>query len=214
MSVLVFSAFFVGLSHTVSPAHWLPVVLIARSRKWGLRQALLGALAVALAHIFVSSAIGFVAVWTGEQVFHNYEEQMESYGSAFLVLAGVLYAAYAAWTHYRCRGHAHGHHGPELTAARTKHPWVFLISLGLAPCVAMVPLYAAAAAGGWVNFAGVGAGFALAVVLSLVGTTLLARGGMMKLDRLDNPWLEHYGEVVTGLGISATGAILWGLGLH
>lgn len=211
MSVLIASAFFVGLSHTLSPAHWLPVVLISKTRKWSFEQALAGALAVALSHILISTAIGFSAVWIGEQIFKNYEEQMEASGALFLTLAGFAYAGYAAWQHYACRGHSHGHHGPELTSSRSRHPWAFLFTLGLAPCVAMVPLYAAAAARGWTSFLAVGAGFTAAVVVSLVGSTLLARGGMMKLD---HPWLEHYGEVVTGLGIAATGAFLWAFGAH
>jgi hypothetical protein len=48
-------------------------------------------------------------------------------------------------------------------------------------------------------------GFALGVLAALVGSTVLVFLGGMKLD---HPFLEHYGEVITGVGVALIGFLL------
>jgi hypothetical protein len=43
-------------------------------------------------------------------------------------------------------------------------------------------------------------------MFALVGATVLVSRGIMKLD---HPILEHYGDVITGLGITVMGIILF-----
>jgi len=56
--LLIFSAASVGILHSLAPGHWLPVVLIAKSRKWPLKKALLAACVTALGHIVLSFFFG------------------------------------------------------------------------------------------------------------------------------------------------------------
>jgi hypothetical protein len=49
-------------------------------------------------------------------------------------------------------------------------------------------------------------GFALGVILALVGATLVVTLGIMKVD---HPLLEHYGDVMTGVAVFLMGIFLF-----
>src|SRR6185437_5039332 len=112
--------------------------------------------------------------------------------------------------HHDDTGESHdGHHHPhqELKAARKKvSPYLFLFSLGFSPCVAVLPVFGAAATVG--KFAVIISMimFSLGVICSLVSATVLVSLGIMKLD---HPILEHYGDVITGCGVALMGLILF-----
>jgi hypothetical protein len=119
-----------------------------------------------------------------------------------LLVFGLTYAAFAYFRHSGC--HQHAHHGPS--PGKKMSPYLFLFSLGFSPCVAVLPVFAAAAAYG--HFATIlsMAAFSLGVITSLVSATVLVSLGIMKLD---HPILEHYGDVITGLGVGLMGIILY-----
>lgn len=206
MSLLVFSSAFVGFMHSLAPGHWLPVVLMVKARRWNLRHALLGAVVAASGHILVSLGLGVAAIQVGTHFLAGSEERFERYGALILLVFGTGYAVFSYLRHSSC--HGHGHHGPDLSKARS--PFYLLFSLGLVPCVAALPVFIAAAGHGLLVIALCMAAFALGVVAALIsGTTLVSLG----LAQLDHPWLEHYGDVVTGGAVALMGVILWFLPL-
>lgn len=188
------AAFTLGLVHSLAPGHWLPVVLLARARRWSRPTAALGALVAASGHVFLSIVIGVLLVAVGAQLFRQHGEAIEEYAGIGLIVFGIGYAAWAWFNHSACRVHSHGHHGPEVT--RVKVPFVFLFTLGLSPCLTILPTFVAAAAAGVPALLWAIVGFALGVITALVGATLLGAAGVMKLD---HPFLEHYGDVLTGV---------------
>jgi ABC-type nickel/cobalt efflux system permease component RcnA len=118
----------------------------------------------------------------------------------------MLYAAWAMMRHARCHGHSH-HPAPERALSKSrKGALFFLFTLGLTPCVGVLPVIVTAAASGKAAVFLTWVAFSLGVLLALMSATLLARVGIM---RLDHPLFEHYGDVITGCGISLLGLILF-----
>jgi len=202
MIIIAFSAAFVGLVHSLSPGHWLPVVLMAKSRKWSLKTAVLGAAVTASGHILLSIALGLLSIFIGAHFFSQYETEIEGYAGLGLGAFGLIYAGMAFFRHSHCHGHTH--HGPDPRGK--KAPFVFLFSLGFSPCVAVLPVFAAAAAEGSLATILTLISFSLGVLVSLVGSTLLVSRGFVKLD---HPLFEHYGDVITGCGVAVMGLILF-----
>lgn len=205
MLLLMTSAAIIGFVHSLIPGHWLPVVLMAKARKWPLRTALTGAAVAASGHILVSVLVSAVSIYIGAQFLESQEEQFERYASLLLVGFGLAYSAWSYFAHSGC--HGHGHHGPDPDSPEGRRaPFAFLFGLGLMPCLAVFPVFAAAASKGMAAIAGSMLCFSIGVVASLQTSTLLVSLGVSKLD---HPWLEHHGDLVTGFGIVATGMILF-----
>jgi nickel/cobalt exporter len=202
MFTLAFSAAAVGALHSLAPGHWLPVVLMAKSRKWGLGRALLGAVAAAAGHIVVSGVLGMGTVYAGLALLPDFQEALELYGAAGLIVFGLAYAVWAYFNHSHCVGHTH--HGP-VPKKRERLPFLFLFGIGLSPCIAALPIFVASGQGGFQQMGLTLLFFATGVLGALAGATWLVSKGLMKLD---HPIFEHYGDVLTGLGVSLAGLLL------
>ena len=144
MIVLALSAVLVGAIHSLAPSHWLPVVLLSRSRQWSPSRTFVGALVVGFGHVLTSVSLGIAAVAVGIRFMGDHAERVEHGMGVFLFAFGLIYAAVAYYRHASC--HGHGHHGPVLRSDRA--PFLFLFTLGLAPCAAVVPLFVAAESAG------------------------------------------------------------------
>jgi cytochrome c biogenesis protein CcdA len=146
--------------------------------------------------------LAVVSIVVGAQLVVGQKEEAIEHAAAFgLIAFGLGYAVWAYFRHSDCHGHTH--HGPHPRGERA--PMFFLFSLGLSPCVAVLPVFAAAAAHGvlWVVLAMIA--FSVGVLTALVGSTLVVRLGVLKLD---HPILEHYADVITGLGVAMMGLVL------
>lgn len=203
LSLLAASAAFVGLVHSLAPGHWLPVVLMTKTQRWPRRTAALGAFTAAAGHIVVSCGLGLLAIplHLHERLSAS-EEQIERYAGLGLAAFGVAFAIFAWIRHSRCHGHEH--HGPEPKGKRGA--FLFLFSLGLSPCVAVLPVFAAASLQGTGAIVIAMAAFSAGVTAALVGATLLVTLGLVKLD---HPILEHYADVITGAGVAGIGLFLY-----
>ncbi len=228
MLLLALSAGFVGLVHSLAPGHWLPVVLLAKGRKWSPKTAALGAVVAASGHIILSIILGGASIFVGAEFLSQYESVIERYSGLGLAVFGFLFAGFAYFRHSSCVGHTH--HGPDPApvvaheAEKDSHSdahgglkggnaskdgkasFAFLFSIGLSPCIAAVPIFAAAGASGIAITVLSFVFFSLGVLLALVGSTVLVSMGLVKLD---HPIFEHYGDVITGLGIAVIGALLF-----
>lgn len=204
--LLAGSAGFVGLVHSLAPGHWLPVVLLVKARRWSRGRALLGALVAASGHVAVSLAVSAAAIFLGASTLASHEEQIERYSGVILVAFGLAYALFAFRRHSHC--HEHGHHGPEFVQDRKgrRGPFLFLFSIGLSPCVAVLPVLVAAAPKGGFAIGVTMLAFAGGVVFALAGATLLS----LAFGRvLDIPLFEHHGDVLTGFGVALLGVALF-----
>lgn len=201
MYLTLITAAFIGFMHSLAPGHWLPVVLMTKSRRWSLKNAFLGACVAASGHALVSITLGIVSLQLGAHLFTQWEHEIESYGGILVATFGLIYAVYSYFRHSHCHGHEH--HGPR---PEKKTPYLFLFSIGLSPCVAVLPVFVAASPMGWGVVALSMIAFVLGVLASFAGATLLTIRGLVKLD---HPLFEHYGDVITGLSLVIMGLLLF-----
>jgi ABC-type nickel/cobalt efflux system permease component RcnA len=206
MIFLIVSAGTIGFIHSLSPAHWMPLALLSRTRKWNTVQTLLGAVVASSGHIILSVLITVAVVKLGVRLNADFEEVIELYAAKGLVILGVTYALYHYVNHRRCHGHTH--HGPAQNEAR-RGTFLFLFSLGLSPCVAVLPALVAVEPYGPGALMLAALAFSIGVVSALAIATLLMRAGT---SWLDHPLFEHYGDVVSGLALAVVGGILIALG--
>ncbi len=212
MLFLAITAAQVGLLHSIAPGHWLPIVMLAKVKKWNLRTAALGALAAASGHIILSVAIAVVASEVGLQILANHEELIEKYAGLLLTLWGTVYALLALKRHRSCHGHSHHPDESEIAQVGDKNhrgPFAFLFLLGFSPCVAVLPVFLAGMPFGGKGMAVIALGFSVGVITALLGSTLLVK---IKFLKLDNEFLEHYGDVLTGAGLALMGLVLFFMG--
>jgi cytochrome c biogenesis protein CcdA len=206
MFLIAGSAAFVGLVHSLAPGHWLPVLLTVKSQRWPLRKAVLGALLAASGHVILSVIFGAIVIKLGAFFLSSYEEQIEGYGGLVLVAFGLIYGGLAYFRHSSCHHHHHHDSDGEGSGRKKMSPYLFLFSLGFSPCVAVLPVFAAAATQGHVAVILSMIAFSLGVITALVSATVLVSLGIMKLD---HPILEHYGDVITGAGVALMGLVLF-----
>lgn len=198
--LLAFSAAGIGFVHSITPAHWIPVVLMSKTRKWSIPTTLGGALVVGGSHTVLTLAIAWVAVQLRLHEILNFEHEIERFGGWVLLSSGVAFATLALVSHARCRGHEH--HGPKPNGRK---PLIFLFLAGFNPCIAVLPIFFALAPFGYGALSLGSLTFAAGVMAAIVGASVLVRAGVAKLD---HPFLEHHGDVITGAGIALVGAYL------
>ncbi len=200
------SVFFVGFIHSLGPAHWLPILLLGKSKRWSWARVQIGSVVTGGAHIVATLLLAFAIVSLELKFLEGHEEDFEKFSGVLLMLYGIVYGVWGYFSHRQCHGHEH--HGPD-PKSREARPIAFLFLIGFTPCFAVVPSFMAVAHLGWPVLVGIGLAFAFGVWASLILSTSLVRFGIMKLD---HPILEHYGDLIAGLGIFIVGLLIVFLG--
>lgn len=201
MKLLIFAAFFVGFFHSLVPGHWLPIVLVSKSRKWDLKHSAFAAFVTSCGHIFTALLIAIATYFIGATVLHEKAIEYEEKSGLIMVFFGIIYSAYSLVSHKDCHGHEH--HGPA--PKKKGSPYYFLFSIGLSPCLAVLPVYGTALAYGNLALVLCLAMYSIGVMCALMMSSLLVGRGLIKLDI---PILEHHGDVLTGLAVAFMGAVL------
>jgi len=106
---LMIATFTLAATHTVSPDHWFPFVMVGRANKWKVSWVLGLALLAGIGHVGTSVFIGLVGVFAEKGVSKNIALFLENATPMLLIVFGFGYAAYAL---YKQRvgslGHSHG----------------------------------------------------------------------------------------------------------
>jgi hypothetical protein len=217
--LLFFSACVTAVIHALIPDHWLPFALMARAQFWTNRKTVVMVGLTGVIHVAVSILVGlpFIALGT-----LSARDRMARQGQSLELLAGLLLVVfglgYGLWAHRRearahgaaPRGapgdhpHVHGHilerwfHG-------TLSGGALVAVVGISPCMLLVPILFASAAGGRGAFTAAVLGFTVCTVVTMVGVTLFAIHG---LRRLELPFFTRYGDLLSGLLIAAIGVLV------
>ncbi len=202
MILIAWGAALVGFIHTLSPGHWLPIVMLAKAKKWSLKKSLFGALIAASGHIAVATALAIATAFIGAQFFEANHLKIEQISGVVVIIVGLAYAWYSRSRHSHC--HGHGHHGPEIESKK-EIPYGFLFTMSLAPCVSVLPVFFAASAVSQISVVFSMIAYAAGVISALFLATILVSRG---LSWLDHPILEHQGEVITGLLVAVLGVLI------
>jgi len=103
IAVLYAATFSVAFFHTMSPDHWLPFVMVGRSRKWPILRTELVALVAGIGHVGTSVVIALIGIFIGAELSERFASIAEVATGSALIVFGFTYAIYM----WRKGGHAH-----------------------------------------------------------------------------------------------------------
>lgn len=228
---LVATAVGTALFHTLIPDHWLPFVLIGRSRGWTVgRTALISGFS-AIVHTVLSFLLGAAAVLIGQASAETLGHALEHASHLLLIVFGVVYAIWS-WRkggHFHPGGvHAHGAepdrgcHGDEgdtdpehlhyhadvnLIRGHTgPQGWWLAFIIGANPCLLLMPLIVKTAPQGAGPVFLVTLAYAVPTILLMVGLSALGVSGIMKIRP---PGAARHMEAASGLLVAILGIVLW-----
>ncbi len=202
LTVLLGLAVADAVLHTLAgPDHYLPFVMIAKSRGYSMLRALVWTFVCGIGHVGSALLIALLFMYAShlltEARMEWINENRGNLAAWALIGFGAAYMIYAMRHNWLHRHHSH-EHGHELIHSHSGHvtPWIIFIIFVLGPCEALLPLLAPAAA------LGAGAVALVTIVFSIctIATMMLAVAvGLKGLSLLRFHWLEtHSGEVAGG----------------
>lgn len=222
---------------TIGIDHALPFVVLSRLQGWSLRRTLVVTALCGVGHVASAVAIGGVAIALGLAVeqLAPLEDLRGSLSLIILVSLGLAYAALGGFRLWKQRPHHHAHvHGDgavhdhqhghsdehvHLHAEARKRAvtvWTLFVVLVFGPCEALVPLLLAP--GVMQDYALMAQVIAVFGVLTLVTMLVLVTVGVLgarlvELEKVLGKRAAGVSEVLAGLTIAATGAVVGLFGL-
>jgi ABC-type nickel/cobalt efflux system permease component RcnA len=223
-SVLITTALWLGVFHTmIGPDHYLPFIVLAKSRAWSLRKTLGLTAICGVLHVSTSVLLGSIGVSLGIALQHlEFVESFRGVLAAYGMIGfGLLYAAWGLRNAMQSKTHEHDHghtdssnHAHEhshrqdhahvhASGLKTITPWALFILFALGPCEILIPLLMfPAAQGSWLLVGGVVLAFGLATILSMLVIVGLSLTGLQMVDLRG---VTRYAHVIAGLTIALSG---------
>lgn len=220
MMALILTAVTISFLHTASgPDHYLPFIVLSRSRKWSLYKTIGLTVACGLGHILSSVLIGLIGVVLGWQLtrlawFQNIRGGISSWS---LLLFGLIYLAWGIWKVYAQRPHKHfdvynddvyvyeNRHGkPVYPQQRVKvTPLVLFAIFVMGPSEPLVPLlFYSGASKSAVELGVIITVFAVSTVVTMLVMVLL---GLYGFSLFRTHALERYMHALSGAVITVCG---------
>ena len=106
--------FILATTHTISPDHWLPFVMLGRANNWSIARILALATLAGIGHVGISVVIGMVGVFASKELSESYANIAENATCILLIVFGFGYAIWA----WKRGGH---HHGIPFLSKRHDH---------------------------------------------------------------------------------------------
>jgi nickel/cobalt exporter len=210
LPVILLAAAGVAFGHAVLPDHWLPLAVVARTRRYRTGTVARLSLAAGLAHVVVSLLLGGIVIGVGLQF------RSAIAGHTDLVVGTILLATGAAFLLLDLRGkghrHDHGPHGHEAHShgahdAHHRGLAALLVPFGAAasPDLTILPVFLAASALGAGAAVGSLAVFAAVTVITIVGLTVATALGARLLTA---PWVDRSANLLTAVALLLIGALV------
>lgn len=230
LNTVAVTGFTVAFFHAAIPTHWLPFVLVARTRGWSRLKTLSVVTFAGLGHVALTSLLGLGVAWLGFQLGHEIG-RLFTYVAAGLLVAIGLYYGWRQWRgggicHHAVAGsphHASEHCGEERGGSHWEEElrdsrlvsgdWpaisgLFLM-LTLSPCEAFLPVYLSAVQFGWRGF------FLLSLILAvatLAGMMLFTTLTLVGFSRLQLQRFERWEAGLLGALFCLLGVLMLVLG--
>ncbi|MBL9208205.1 MAG: sulfite exporter TauE/SafE family protein [Opitutaceae bacterium] len=226
LTVLTVNAAVVALVHTaIGPDHYLPFIVLAKSRNWSLAKTAWITFACGVGHVASSVILGMVGYAVGASL-HRLEwiESVRGGIAAWCLIGfGTLYAAWGLWRLQRNSpdGHSHDHlirlhaydhvHNPRTGEEVSMTPWILFIIFAFGPCEPLIPLFIyPAATSGWTGAWIVAVTFSIVTIGAMLAIVLAAQAG---LAWLPTRRFARYSHVIAGSTIALAGGAIQVLGL-
>lgn len=231
--ILIIAAASIGFFHTLlGPDHYLPFIVMSRSRNWSLRKTSLVTVLCGIGHVLSSVLLGIIGIALGIAV--SKLEAIESFRGSIaawvLIAFGLVYFIWGMRRALRNKPHEHLHkHEYGFSHMHTHHhtevhmhvhrkkgtknitPWVLFTIFVFGPCEPLIPLLMYPAAKnsllGVVLVTGL---FSVTTILTMLGIVLISTFG---LNLIPMNRLERYTHAIAGATISLCGVSIQFLGL-
>lgn len=214
------TAISISFFHTASgPDHYLPFIVLSRSRKWSLSKTVFLTIICGLGHILSSVILGLIGVVAGWQLqkltfFQDFRGNIASWALLFF---GAIFLCYGLWSAYINKAHKHfdvmgddvfvySHKHGEVVMPKNRvkvTPLVLFAIFVMGPSEPLIPL---------LFYSGLNRSvteivtlitvFTISTVLTMLGMVLLGvyGYGFFKAERL-----ERYTPAISGAVVMACG---------
>ncbi len=200
MFSLVAGTFVLALIHALIPNHWLPLVAVARSEQWKIRDVTTVTLLSATAHVLGTVALGIVLGFIGKELKEDYGHAINVGSSVLLIAFGLIYYT------VNLPHHHHSSQQDVVQYKRSKRKWIFIfiIMMFLSPCLEVESLFLSAGA------YGMGTVTLLSIVYAIVsisGILLLVTLGHKGVNLLSAHFIEHNEKRISGIVLILVGIL-------
>jgi sulfite exporter TauE/SafE len=227
--ILLGSAASIGFFHTLlGPDHFIPFILLSKSRNWTYARTIWITVGCGLAHVGSSVLLGLTGIFFGWSLNHIslFENSRGNIAAWLLILFGLSYMIWGIIKARKNKPHTHWHThlGGDVHRHEHKHsgihahvhetegkgsltPWILFLIFVFGPCEPLIPiLIYPAAQGSTLALSLVIAVFSLTTILTMVGIVLFSTMGVkgISLGRY-----EKYTHAIAGAFI-----LLCGLGVQ
>jgi nickel/cobalt exporter len=220
---LMLTAATVGSLHSLAPDHWVPFAALSRANRWSALRTARLAFICGLGHVTVSALLGILAVLLGREAVEGFGTTLHDSAPFLLIAFGFVYMVWGLWRVSRRRllhhadhldgvehAHGHGHARHHDHGGKKASEWGLFLLFCADPCIALIPMIIAAAAGGWGAITAVVIVYEIATIAAIIVLVHTASAGARKV-RL--AWLDRYSEAIAGAMILATGTLVTVLGI-
>ncbi|WP_337968775.1 sulfite exporter TauE/SafE family protein [uncultured Flavobacterium sp.] len=222
LTTLILSAITISCLHTASgPDHYLPFIVLSRSRKWSLAKTIWWTTICGLGHILSSVLLGLIGVLVGWQLskLSMFQDIRGNVSGWCLLLFGAVYLVWGLRSAYLNKPHKHfevyndediyvyEHKHGEVVAPQSRvkiTPWILFVIFVMGPSEPLVPLlFYSGVRRSPLEIIVLIAVFAIFTVLTMLVMVLLGRYGysFFKTDKLERYVHAIGGAVVTICGI-------------
>jgi hypothetical protein len=111
LPALLVAAAGVGVGHAVMPDHWLPLAVVARTRRYRTPRVVRLSLAAGLTHVLVSVVLGGILMLVGLQFRTTVARHADLVVGGLLLATGLLFLALELLGRGHGHRHPHGGHG-------------------------------------------------------------------------------------------------------
>ena len=231
--ILLISAASIGFFHTLlGPDHYLPFILLSKSRGWTTVKTMFVTVLCGLGHVGGSIVLGLLGIFFGWSLnnIEIFESSRGNVAAWLLIIFGGTYLVWGLYKAYRNKPHTHWHKHVDGSVHRHLHdhsgehkhihenakgksitPWILFIIFVFGPCEPLIPiLIFPASEGSLIGLILVITAFSLSTILTMTGIVYLSVSGL-KLVQLGK--LERFSHAIAGAFIFLSGIGIQFLGL-
>lgn len=224
MYVLIVTAISIACLHTVTgPDHYLPFIVLSRTRQWSMARTVFWTILCGCAHVWSSVLLGIGGAAIGWSLSRIKVLENVRGGFASWALLGFG-AVYACWGWLKAsRNHSHKHfdfyedgsiyvyehrHG-ETVSPNVRHkvtPWVMFLIFALGPCEPMIPLlYFPAAKNSWIGMVSLIIVYTSCTLMTMLAMVIM---GLYGVGLFKTAFLEKYMHFLGGLALMICGSAM------
>ena len=225
--LLLLAAGTVGFLHSILPAHWVPLAVVARTHRWSIARTARTSFLASTGHVLTSIILAGVIALVGLQFRGTFETQQGHIVGVILIATGIGFFmwAFVGGGHHH-HAHDHDHHGDHNHAHEHEeaHEQLFVPGVGTVDETGqvveihqpdkerglagiIVPFGAAASpdltvlpvalAASGIGLAAVGGVLVAFSAVTLCTFVVLTVGATLLGYQVKGAWLEEYGTILT-----------------